>query len=131
VLYTGLSEATVIEEFYRLAERSSLPPDSFLPRHVCVLDVRLGAVVDLRPQANLEAVGLQLRAIAAESMDDCQRVGEASHKLGLEGILAPSATGIGEVLAVFELNLRSDSLVQERERLQWESPPRRMSQTGQ
>jgi hypothetical protein len=35
VIYTGLTEAAVVEEFFRLAERSSLPPESFLPRALC------------------------------------------------------------------------------------------------
>jgi len=113
VLYTGLSEAVVVEEFYRLAERSGLQPQSFLPRTVCVLEVGLNAVLDLRRDEGLLAVGLPPTELAAHSMEDCQRIGEAAHKLGLEGLLAPSATGAGQVLAIFELNLRNDSRVQE------------------
>jgi RES domain-containing protein len=125
VVYTGLKEETVIEEFYRLAERSSLPPESFLPRIVCKIDVDLGAVLDLRSEENLSVVGLTLDHLSAYSMDDCQRIGEAAHRLGLEGLLAPSATGTGEILAIFELNLRNESVVQEQDRIAWSSPPTR------
>ena len=124
VLYTGLTEPTVIEEFYRLAGRSSLPPESFLPRTLCVLDVELEAVLDLRNRESISTVGLTLDQLSSYSMEDCQRVGEAAHRLGLEGILAPSATAIGEVLAIFELNLRNNSRVQEQGRRTWSMPPR-------
>jgi len=119
VLYTGLTEETTIEEFYRLADRSSLPVQSFLPRTICVLGAELTAVLDLRDDANLALVGLSLGQVRADPTEACRLVGEASHKLGHEGILAPSATGLGEILAIFELNLRNNSRVYERERREW------------
>jgi hypothetical protein len=109
VLYTGLNESTAIEEFYRLAERSNLPVESFLPRTLCVIEADLEAVLDLRSGDSLSTVGLTFEQLSSYSMRECQRVGEAAHRLRLEGILAPSATGTGEVLAIFELNLRNNS----------------------
>ena len=40
----------------------------------------------------------------------CQRVGEFAQYLGLQGILAPSATGMGIVIVVFEARVRPDQL---------------------
>jgi RES domain-containing protein len=125
VIYTGLTEAAVIEEFFRLCERSSLPPESFLPRTLCAIDVELQAVLDLRTPDSLSRVGLTLDQLRSYSMRECQAVGEAAHRLNFEGILAPSATGIGDVLAVFELNLRPTSRVAEKLRRPWPAPPRR------
>ena len=123
VLYTGLSERTVIDEFYRLAERSTLPVDSFMPRTLCILEAELESVLDLRPDDGLSKVGLSLDQLRSYSMRECQAVGDAAHQLGLEGILAPSATGTGEVLAIFELNLRQSSSVRERGRREWRAMP--------
>jgi RES domain-containing protein len=125
VLYTGLNESTAIEEFYRLAERSNLPVESFLPRTLCVIEADLEAVLDLRSGDSLSTVGLTFEQLSSYSTRECQRVGEAAHRLRLEGILAPSATGTGEVLAIFELNLRNNSRVGEQARRAWPMPPRR------
>lgn len=126
VLYTGLNEPAVVEEFYRLADRSSLPAESFLPRTLCVIEVELQAVLDLRSEESLSRVGLTMDQLRSYSMRECQAVGNAAHRLRLEGILAPSATGVGEVLAIFELNLRNTSRVAELERRHWPTPPRRL-----
>lgn len=125
VLYTGLTELTAVEEFYRLAERSGLPPNSFLPRDLCLLEVSLRSVVDLRNADNLKAVGLTMSEVTSDSMEQCQGIGEAAHKLGLEGLLAPSATRAGEILAIFELNLRNESRVRDQGRRRWAAPPQR------
>jgi RES domain-containing protein len=123
-LYTGLGESAVIEEFYRLADRSGLAPETFLPRILCIIDVALQAVLDLRSNENLSRVGLTLEQVKSYSMRECQAVGNAAHRLRLEGILAASATGVGEVLAIFELNLRNESRLSELGRRPWALPPR-------
>ena len=47
--------------------------------------------------------------LRADDPKQCQEIGGAAHHLGLEGILAPSATGSGTVLAVFVERLLPDS----------------------
>ncbi len=59
-------------------------------------------VLDLSTASLLARVGLDLAAVDAEDWGPCQRVGEAAAHLGRQGILAPSATGTGHVLTVFE-----------------------------
>lgn len=53
----------------------------------------------------------------------CQQIGESAHHLGLEGILAPSATGEGVVLAVFFDRLHADSQVRDVDHEPWTAPP--------
>lgn len=117
--YIALSIDTVAAEFLRMAARQGRPPEDFLPRDVCALEIAVQRVLDLRTLDDLRAVGLGLAVIRGDDMVPCQRVGDAAHKLAFEGILAPSATGIGEVLMVFELKLHKDSHVLQRERVTW------------
>jgi RES domain-containing protein len=121
-LYTGLAVETVEAELARLALRNNLRLADLLPRVVHTLEVRLSAVVDLRGEASLLAVGLTMDAVLSDDLRACQEVGEAAHKLGREGILAPSATGVGDVLAIFELNLEVLSVVRSVSHVEWRPP---------
>lgn len=123
VIYTALSERTIVAEFYRFAERSNLPPAILLPRRLCVLQVDLRAVLDLRSADALAAVGLTVAYLEGDDWDLCREVGDAAHKLELEGLLAPSATGAGDILAIFELHLRPQSAVTEVEHRLWTELP--------
>ena len=53
----------------------------------------------------------------------CQEVGEAAHHLGREGILAPSATGTGTVLAVFVERVLPNSRLALVSTTRWDSIP--------
>ena len=119
VLYIALSMESVAAEFRRMAARQGRSSEDFLPRDVCTLQIELQRVLDLRAPEALRAVGLDLAVIRGGDMVPCQRVGDAAHKLGFEGILAPSATGVGETLVIFELKLRRDSRVVQRDRVTW------------
>ena len=61
--------------------------------------------MDLTSDEVLERVGLTPDDLVDENWTACQRVGDAVHYLGIAGLLAPSATGVGRVLAVFEPHL--------------------------
>jgi RES domain-containing protein len=100
-----------------------MQPEDLIPRKVCILSIQLDAVLDLRKHENLFAVGLTRDDIASDDMSRCREVGEAAHKLNLEGVLAPSATSEGEVLAILELNLRAESIVREAETFLWTALP--------
>lgn len=112
VLYLGLDERTVIDEFYRLARRQRVPPAGFLPRELHRFDARLEAVLDLRGPEAREAVELTDRRLKSDDPALCQEIGAAAHALGLEGLVAPSAAGDGTVLAVFLDALRPNSVVE-------------------
>jgi RES domain-containing protein len=111
-LYLALDRGTVITEFHRLAARHGLRPEDFLPRDLHHFRVKLEAVLDLRREDALEAVGLDVTRVRSDNRAPCQAIGEAAHYLGLEAVLAPSATGSGDVLAVFFDRLRPESLIE-------------------
>jgi hypothetical protein len=53
----------------------------------------------------------------------CQQIGESAYHLGLEGTLAPSATGDGVVLAVFFDRLHAESRVRDLDHEPWTTLP--------
>jgi len=119
VVYTALSEETARAELIRLAARHNLDLSSFLPRRLYILQVDLEAVLDLTSEEALQAVGLRISDVQSDDPSACQLVGDAAHKLSLEGILAPSAASTGPILAIFELNLRPDSVVEAQSFASW------------
>ncbi len=111
VLYLGLDPQTTAAELRRLAHRQAMPVASLLPRTLHTLRVSLGIVLDLRPQEVLGRLGIG-ETIRGDDMQPTQAIGEAAHYLGIEGILAPSATGVGDILPVFFDRLGAGSKVQ-------------------
>jgi RES domain-containing protein len=83
---------------------------SFLPRNLHIITVHALQVLDLTVTHALQAVGLTIEDIQAADQTPCQRVGQAAHFLGFQGIRAPSATGIGYVIAAFEPQLSAGQL---------------------
>ena len=119
VLYAAFTPEVAAAEFLRLAQRNARAPNELLPRTLCSLHVELESVLDLRSTHALDAVGLSLDLIQGNDPTACQAVGQATHKLGLEGILAPSATRAGDILAIFPLNLLANSSVEHSETQAW------------
>ncbi len=122
-LYLALERETTVREFYRLAMRQGRSSGDFLPRRMYRYDVTLAAVLDLRDAATRGALQLSDSELSADNAGACQQIGESAHYLGLEGILAPSATGEGTVLAVFFDRLHADSLVRDLDHESWVAPP--------
>lgn len=58
-------------------------------------------VLDLRTEDAQRRVGLARDDLVSPvgAQDSCQRVGRVAHQLGLHGVIAPAATGLGETLA--------------------------------
>jgi hypothetical protein len=77
------------------------------PRRLLVVDVGVSDVLDLRDPAAATSVGLSEADLLSPigEYEPCWRVARAAHQLGLHGILAPAATGLGETLAIFEEHL--------------------------
>jgi RES domain-containing protein len=111
-LYLALDRETVVAEFERAARRQGLTPDQFLPRELREFDVRLSAVLDLTSASTRKAIGLGEGDLRVDNPVRCREVGEAAHYLGLEAVMAPSAAGPGNVLAVFLEKLRPGSLLE-------------------
>lgn len=79
-------------------------------------------VLDLRDPDTLGRVGLDDEAIRG-GHGPCQRVGQAAHQLGLHGLIAPAATGLGETLALFERHLPEAELPRIVQETRWEHLP--------
>jgi RES domain-containing protein len=122
-LYLAFEQATVVAEFYRLAERQGRAPEDFLPRQMYRYEITLATTLDLRPAAVRDSLGLTPDALRALDARHCRDVGAAAHCLGFEGIVAPSATGIGTVVAVFFESLRAESKVISVEDEEWVALP--------
>lgn len=120
-LYLGLEIETVHAEFLCMATRQRVPTSSFLPRRMYRYEIRLTGLVDLRAGVARQTIGLPDADLASDNLSRCQAIGEAAQYLGREGIIAPSATGNGIVLAVFADRLQPESIVRDLDYTRWEA----------
>jgi RES domain-containing protein len=123
VLYLGLDERTVIGEFERLVRKQGRSVDDFLPRDFYTYELRLQHVLDLRAASNARALGLTPADFVDDDLTRCQLVGESVHAAGFEALVAPSAAGSGEILAVFLGRMLPGSLVRDVHHRKWTVPP--------
>lgn len=110
-IYLARPRQTCMAEFKRMARGQGRGPQSFLPRDLHTLSIRRIQILDLTVGANRHLLSLTLDDIRSDDWTPCQAVGEAAHFLGFQGLIAPSATGAGEVIAAFELKLEPGQLV--------------------
>jgi RES domain-containing protein len=122
-LYLALDRETTVREFYRLAKRQERDPEDFLPRRLYRYEIALTSLLDLRDPVTRTALQLSDSELGSNDATKCQQIGESANHLGLEGILAPSATGEGAVLAVFFDRLHADSQVRDLDYEPWTAPP--------
>lgn len=108
-LYASLELATAKAELDRLMRRQQRTLADLLPRRICEIHAALTVALDLQDAESLALVGITNETIKNDDLAPCQAVGQAAHQLGFEAILAPSATGSGTNLVVFELNLLPES----------------------
>lgn len=81
------------------------------PRTLHTISVDKFRVIDLSDSARLAVVGLSIADVEADDRAPCQRVGEAVAYLGYEGLVAPSASGAGLVIAAFEPRISLSQLI--------------------
>jgi len=116
VLYLGRPRDSIAVEAYRhLVDPftdDGMTGDMVAARRLVVCDVAVTEILDLRGADGRLAVGLDDRTLSSAVGDytACQAVGRVAHQLGLHGILAPAATGLGETLALFEEHLPAGEL---------------------
>jgi len=122
VLYLALDEATVALEFHRHAARQGRSVSDFLPRTLYAYDLTLQNILDLRDEEARRAVSVTMTQIASDDLGPCQHIGEAAQHVGREGILAPSATGSGSVLAVFLDSISAGSSIDSHALGSWDVP---------
>lgn len=124
VCYLGVPLDSVIVEAHRnLVEPvEGLTPEMVGPRWCGRLWVAAEEILDLREAEAQMALGLSRDVLSGE-WAPCQRIGQAAHQLGLHGILAPAATGLGLTLALFERRLQPDERPQLLEAELWPKLP--------
>jgi RES domain len=112
VLYLGRPRDSVVIEAYRHLVDDELDDGdalaaTVLERRIITCEVAVSNVLDLGQSAAQAAVGLSDSQLcsAVGDYEACQAGGAAAHQLGLAGIIAPAATGLGETLALFSTNL--------------------------
>lgn len=122
-LYLAVDRETAIAEFERMAHRAGRRPQDFLPRRLYRYELHVVGLVDLRPEEARTVVELKDEDLHRDDPGACQSVGEAAEYTGREGIIAPSATGSGTVLAIFFDRLEPASYVRWVDYETWEAPP--------
>lgn len=122
VLYLGLDQGVIVGEFRRLLDRQARSIADLLPRVLYRYELRLSNLLDLRSDEALRMVGLSLSDVRSDDLVPCQRIGEAAHYGGREGLLAPSAAVDGVVLALFTDRMEGGSSIVPERVGDWDAP---------
>jgi hypothetical protein len=115
VLYMGRPRPSVVVEAYRHLVDDELDyPElaaSVLERRIIACEIDVPGILDLRPKAVRDHLGLSDQVLASEVGDYelCQQIGAAAHQLRATGLVAPAATKLGETLALFPMNLPTEN----------------------
>jgi RES domain-containing protein len=97
--------------------------EDFVPRRLYRYRLDLQAILDLTGERDRLPQALAELDLQGSDRNATQAVGEAAEHLGREAIKAPSATGTGEVIAVFIDRLLPDSAIEPLDFETWELPP--------
>jgi RES domain-containing protein len=122
-LYLASTLDTAVAEVRRAFAAQGRALEEAVGLVVYEFDVELNAVLDLRDIANLNSVGLSLDDVRSSDRRRCQAVGDAAHFVGLEAICAPSATGPGEVMAIFTDKQHPQSVIAPGKPSLWAASP--------
>ncbi|OSP08803.1 RES family NAD+ phosphorylase [Microbacterium sp. LEMMJ01] len=118
-IYLATPVSACMGELARAATSQSAPVEVFLQADYSLHTIAVSeiTVLDLRAPAALAHVGLSDGDIRDPDWTACQNIGNAAWFLGFGGILAPSATGDGIVLAAFEARASPHLSIRDTERL--------------
>lgn len=113
-LYLGRPRPSVVIEAYRhlVDPFDGMTGDMVQPRRLLLVEVGVSDVLDLRDPAAAASVGLSEADLLSPvgEYEPCWQIARAAHQLGLHGIVAPAATGLGETFAIFEEHLSPNEL---------------------
>lgn len=130
VLYLGKPQESVVVEAYRhLVDKvQGAIASEVAPRVLVTCQVQVTQILDLTTAGGRATAGLELKTLLSATGDRdayaaCQAVAAAAHQLGMHGILAPAATGLGETLAVFTELLPEDEYPHVSAEEEWEGLP--------
>ncbi len=116
-LYTALDFETAIAETRRGAEKRNLSLRDLGQRDYVKLRVRLGRVLDLTSTEFYDSLGVSKEAVLQDEAL-CLQIADQARELGFEALLAPSATGSGTNLVIYQEKLAPDWALEEVERRQ-------------
>lgn len=111
-IYLAHPGAACIAELERMAELTNVSVADALRvgRTLHTIEAHQVRVLDLTSQTSQSAIGLEVGDIADDDHTACQAIGQAADFLGYQGVLAPSATGTGLVLAAYQAHLEPEQL---------------------
>jgi RES domain-containing protein len=110
VLYLCLSTSCVRAELDRSAAQQGLATEDLLPRELYRIEVGLDRVLDLRSKEVRDELGVELDDLLARDLSGPRHIGVLAHELNIQALILPSATGVGEVIAVFVRNIGTGTL---------------------
>jgi RES domain-containing protein len=84
--------------------------EGLLPRVLYRYEIELDRVFDLTDGEVRARVGLGMDVLTGPDWTGCQDLGVVAHTLGASGTNSPSATGVGDVFAVFVQHSRRGGL---------------------
>jgi RES domain-containing protein len=93
-----------------MGERQSIGIEALLPRRLYRYEVSLFRVLDLTDEVTRRALDIEQDVLMRSNWSACQDLGTIAHNLNIQAINSPSATGVGEVLAVFSENVEEGDL---------------------
>ncbi len=126
VLYLGRPKDAVIREAYKRLVDSvpGMEPSMVAARMFLHCGVDIDNVVDLRTEHSLEVLDISGDVLVGDP-GPCQVVGDLAFENGYKGVIAPSAAGPGETIAVFMENLTESEVPKKIEAHMWDKlPPR-------
>lgn len=97
-------------ELERLGVRQVIGVEGLLPRLLYEYRVRLEHVLDLSADETRGHLGVSLEDLTSDDLTRPRALGQHAYHAGLQALRSPSATGVGEILAVFPELIPSDSL---------------------
>jgi RES domain-containing protein len=120
VLYLCTTRLCATAELHLRGDRLMIGLEGLLPRMLYRYEISLDQVLDLTSGGTLDHLGITTAQIIGADVTIPRQIGESAHATGFQAILAPSATGVDQILAVFPELLGSGRLIpQPLER--WES----------
>lgn len=126
VIYLGRPVDSIVVEAYRhLVEDTGVTPKNVRPRIEYTVPIRVTRILDIRDATVRSKVGLTEADLWSPvgEYETCQAVAAAAHQLRYHGVLAPSASGLGETLALFRRNLPANELPLPSAQRTWDTLP--------
>jgi RES domain-containing protein len=99
-VYLSLSRETAVQETRRSARKRNRRPRELGRRDCVCIRVRLASVLDLSAPEFYASAGITKEQVLEEA-ELCLQIADRVRAKGCEGLIAPSATGSGEVLVLY------------------------------